>query len=335
MRFRSARSLFVAVALAAMAAAPPSAARDAAAAKGDAYRSLLDLDARLLTVGWRLARANAPFCRHRRPSVGIQLIDAQSFGDADAARASLGLSGDFGIGGLAEGGPGDRAGAAGIRELVAIEARPVVDLTQSEPGDYRRTRDLHDHVDKLLSRCGLVRIDGLDPEGTLRRVTVAAEPVCAGRFEILTNTGVARSDGRRVLIGDALARKYGDAEFFPAIVAHEFAHVILRHPITLKGKRTMGRVRHSEREADRLAIWLLANAGYDLQIGPRLMREYLRSRDVGVLDLTHDAWDERIDVMEEEIAIITDLRRKIGDARVWFDWSGCFPMSRDEAKPRR
>ncbi|WP_239806776.1 hypothetical protein [Croceicoccus hydrothermalis] len=318
-----------------MATALPSVAHDLGHREDNAYRSLLDLDAKLLTVGWRLARGNAPFCHQRRPSVGMQMVDAQSFGDAMAARASLGLSGDFGIGGLASGGPGDRAGVARIREIVAIGTLPVSDIAESQPGDFRRMRDLHDHVDNLLSRRGIVRIAGFDPQGTLRRVTIPAEPVCAGRFEILTNSGAARSDGQRVLIGDALANKHGDKDYFPAIVAHEFAHVILRHPQQLKGRRTIGRVRHSEREADRLMIWLLANAGYDVQIGPELMREYLRLRDVGIFDPTHDAWDERIDVMKEEIAIIDRIRAENSDARLWFDWSSRFPMSRDEAKPRR
>ena len=57
----------------------------------------------------------------------------------------------------------------------------------------------------------------------------------------------------------------GPLPLLAAVLAHEFAHNVLKHRAwhEANGGRKRASVRLTEREADRLSPWLLANAGLD------------------------------------------------------------------------
>ena len=80
-------------------------------------------------------------------------------------------------------------------------------------------------------------------------------------------------------------------------------------------------VRLTEREADRLMPWLLANAGYDPGAAHRFMVRWGKKHDPGVFrKRTHDGWDERAEFIAAEIPLVERLLKSEGHA----DWSRHF-----------
>ena len=319
-----------ALAALALVAAPAAAhARDLAPQQANVYRQLQALDARVQSVGWRLVRANAPFCKVTRLAIGLLLQDSHSWSDPAAMRESLGLSSDIAVGAVAVGSPAERAGLAINQPLLGIADEGFPD---SKPGDYRRLAALHDRIDDALRGGGSVAL-AIGTDAGRRTVSVAGEPACASRFELLTDGDSARADGARVLVTRKLVDDLPEDDLLAAAIAHELAHNLLRHPQkrTEEGKG-WNKIRHNEREADRLSVWLLANAGFDTAGAVRFQREWMRGRDWGFLTPTHDAWDERIDMIEQERALIAgQTARGIGPGA--YDWSARFPMSREDARP--
>jgi predicted Zn-dependent protease len=59
----------------------------------------------------------------------------------------------------------------------------------------------------------------------------------------------------------------------------------------------------TEIEADRLSIWLMANAGYDPQGAIRFWTRYGKQRGKGIFSApTHYRWTKRVALFQEEIA---------------------------------
>ena len=284
-------------------------------------------DTRLQTVGWRLATANAAFCASAQPAVGLLLQDVRNYNDPGAIRAALGISSDIAVQAVAPDSPAARAGLRPNDEVLAIDRWAMADLPSAPAGDYTRLKTLHDRIDASLADDGKVRLRVKRGNDEERDVELAGIPACPGRFELRTQGGKAQADGKRVLIG----RRFGAAKRpsdmleeneFAAVVAHEFAHNLLGHSEWLDREgRGWGNVRKTEREADRLSVWLLANAGYDPAGAPRLMRGWGRRNDPGILRLpTHEGWDERAASMDSEIARMRAAMERRGVA----DWSQDF-----------
>ncbi len=318
------RTAFAALALV-MVAAPAT----APAQEAGTYRQLQALDARVQSIGWRLVRANAPFCTRTLPAIGLLLQDSHSWTDPAAMRGALGLASDIAVGAVADGSPAQDAGLAANQPVLAIAGKPFPD---SPPGDYRRLAALHDRIDDALQAGGSVTLSIGSAEGP-RTVAITGQPACASRFELLTDGQSARADGARVLVTRSLVEDVPEDDLLAAAIAHELAHNLLRHPQkrTEEGKG-WNKIRHNEREADRLSVWLLANAGFDTAGAVRFQREWMRGRDWGFLTPTHDAWDERIAMIEQERALIAAASAH-GDAPGAYDWSDRFPMSREDARP--
>lgn len=272
---------------------------------GNALATLMAEDARLQSLGWGLARANAPFCADAPPGLGLQLLDAANFRDPPAIRAALGLSGDIAVGAVAAHSPAARAGLRAGEEVLAIDGEPMDALAKAAPGDPLRLASLHQRIEQTLAARGAITLTLRD-----RTVTLTGEPACASRFELALSGRRAVAEGSRVVIGrDALNANPFDAEA-AVIVAHELAHNVLRHRVRLEaGGRLTAEVRRTEREADRLAVWLLANAGHDPQAALRLAEGWLRAGDKGLLRApTHDGWQARRDLMAREVEAVAQAR---------------------------
>lgn len=290
------------------------------AAERAAIARYQDADQRLQDVGWRLARANAPFCPRIVPSIGLQLQDMASYGAPAIARQALGLTGDFAVQTAARGSPAALAG-------VFSRNREVTRLVTLDPGtipaaarfEWQRLARVHDHIEAMLTEHGGIAITFAD--GGAARVQPVE--VCATRFELMGDGDKAVADGARVVIGIGFpAFAYPEEEVFAALVAHELAHNVLGHDAWLdRHGRSDGNVRRIEREADRLVPWLLANAGYDPVAGPRFMRRWGQKHDSGLkLRRNHEGWDERAAHMERELPPVQDHMAREGKA----DWSRYF-----------
>lgn len=290
------------------------------AAERAAIERYQDADQRLQDIGWQLARGNVGFCPRVVPSVGLQLQDMASYGAPDIARRALGLTGDFAVQTAARGSPAALSGALPRnREVVRLERLDPNQWPAGKAMDWQRLVWAHDHVEAMLAEHGGIAIGFAD--GSEVRLTPVE--VCASRFELMGEGGKAVADGNRVVIGiDFPAFAYPEEEVFAALVAHELAHNVLGHDAWLdRNGRSRRHVRRTEREADRLIPWLLANAGYDPQGGVTFMNRWGKRHDSGWLMLRdHDGWDERAEFIAAELPQIAALMAREGKA----DWRSHF-----------
>ena len=117
-----------------------------------------------------------------------------------------------------------------------------------------------------------------------------------------------------VSVSSTLAEYFIGDDEFAAVVAHELAHNLLKHKERLNAQKvnrgffgqfgkSAGRIRKTEIEADRLSVWLMANAGYDPQAAIRFWTRYGKQHGKGIFSAsTHYRWKKRVKLFEEEIA---------------------------------
>lgn len=283
-------------------------------------------DARVQSIAFRLNTANAAFCPHVQPGIGLLLQDVRNFSKPDAVRSALGIAGDFAVEAVAAGSPADKAGLKAGDEVMGVGDLALASLPSAISGDFARLARVHDRIDAELARSGAVSLKLAN-----RNVTIAAVPACLSRFELLTEGDRAVADGARVLISRrTLARTLSDDEA-AFLLAHELAHNVLGHRARLDaGGRSADAVRKTEREADRLALWLMANAGYNPAAAPAFMRRY---GPKGLLALvqepTHDRAEARARMLETELH---DMGAASADGRR--DWRLRFSLPPLHVRPR-
>jgi hypothetical protein len=279
-----------------------------------------DANQRLQDVGWKLARSNAPFCQRVVPSVGLQLQDMASYGAPAIARTAQGLTGDFAVEAAARGSPAALSGLfTRNREIASLDGFNPNQWPAGHAMDWQRLARAHNHVEALLTEHGGITIAFTD--GATAQLQAAE--VCATRFELMGEGKKAVADGDRVVIGIGFpAFGYPEESVFAALVAHELAHNVLGHDDWLdRNGRNARNVRKTEREADRLVPWLLANAGYDPAAAVTFMTRWGAAHDAGLrLRRTHEGWDERAEAMAAELPAVKARMTVEGQA----DWAKQF-----------
>lgn len=298
--------------LLAVAIPSPVAADDPAAT----FRALRTVDLRMAAIAYQLTTANAGLCRVRAPTPGWAIHGIGQYAAAlrGAARVVFGFETPVAVEGVV---PGGRAAAAGIAAndaLVAVNGTPV------DGGGGEREADSggRDAVNRLIADFSAdrpLRVD-LIRSGARRSVTIPPSPGCRSAFEVLLGPKMeASSDGTIVQIGVRFFERYTDAEV-AVVVAHELAHVILRHRARLEAAGVQwgmfsefgrnGRLfRRTEDEADRLGVALLYNAGYDPGSAPRFWRAHGGDVDGGVFrSRTHASSAVRARTLDGEVAAI-------------------------------
>lgn len=278
-----------------------------------------EVDQRLQNVGWRLALGNAEFCARTSPSVGLQLHDLASYGEPAIARAALGMDGSFAVQTVAEPSPASRSGQfARNREITLIDGDNPNAWNAAERFYWKRLLRAHERIDETLRANGSITFGFAD--GT----TISLKPVtvCTTRFELADSGDIAVADGDRVVFGAEFPGFAYEEAVFAGGVAHELAHNLLGHTAWLdKHGRKRRNIRRTEREADRLMPWLLANAGYDPEMAAVFMETWGPKHDGGLFRRrTHDGWDERVEFIRKEIPQIRALLAETGKA----DWATRF-----------
>ena len=270
-------------------------------------------------VGWKLVRGNAAFCERVIPSIGLQLQDLASYGSPEVARAALKLGGDFAVQTAAAGSPSAQSGAfPANREIARIATYEPNTWEAGERLYWQRLTRVHDAIDLVLEAHDHAEFTFADGSAA----KVAPVPVCATRFELMGSGDRAVADGARVVIGIEFAGFDYPEEIFAGVVAHELAHNLLGHSAWLdRNGRGRGNVRKTEREADRLMPWIMANAGYDPMSAARFFEEN-QPYSGGVLFIpgTHDRWQKRRQNVEAEIPLIQSVMDRHGSA----DWQTHF-----------
>lgn len=291
----------------------------------DPWRAALEKlqrdDRRLQSIGWKLAEGNGAFCADSAPTIGLLLQDMAGYSNPQAMRRAAGIRGELAVQAVAAGSPAEVAGLSANDEILSVGPHSVEVLEPVEAGNWQRLETWHDLLEGELAHDGAVTLRWRDAAGTYE-ADVRGRPACRSRFELLDSGKKAAADGMRVVFGrDFVAFDYADDELAAAI-AHELAHNILRHRAWLdEHGRKRRNIRLTEREADRLMPWLLANAGYDPGAASRFMRKFGPRGLKGLFhDGTHDGWDERLEFIDAELPQVRALLERDGRA----DWSRHF-----------
>lgn len=257
-------------------------------------------DALVQTIGWRLSHANARFCPRGAPGIGLLLGDAQTFADPAAAHAAYGLKGDIAVAAVAADSPAEAAGLAANTEITAVSGTPIGPPPRK--GSWDRVWALQARLEQAAAQTGEVSLTLADG----RVVTVQAEPSCGVRFILDDGKDNAGATRRQVRIGrESLDRLGRDEAMIAAVLAHELAHAALDHETVLgPGERSTVAVRRTEREADRLSVWIMATAGYDPEAALRMIR-LIGPRGILVIPgASHGKASTRAREMAAEIAVM-------------------------------
>lgn len=277
--------------------------------------TLLAHDTRLLSIGWRLARANGPICADSAPAAGLMLADLGQLDRPAEARAVLGIGGNVAIVAVAPGGPAQRAGIAAGEQLVAVDGMAAADPDSA----YVR-------IGAAFASGGATTLAVAAPHAASRSVRVTGENACRGHFQLLVGNKSAQTDGRHIMVSVELLAERPQDEEAAFMIAHELAHVALQHRRRLDaGTRNYITVRRTEREADRLAPWLMANAGYDPSAAVRFMAWWGPKYSGGITrSPDHDGWRDRQELIEAEVAKIRAARA--AQPQGLLDWRGQFSL---------
>ena len=310
---------------------PGHASRSAAPPTDDAatiaaYRSLKDIDLRVERVVFRLTVANAPLCRDVVRRIGVVLIDTRQFAPAlrSMVATTFALNGELGFEAVDPAGPGWQAGLRDGDELVAINGVALEDLLagKSYPAlTADRLKDVEARIDRAPD-------DAIDMtyvrNGVRHAAHIYSRQGCASTILVSPTPGKnASADGDSILITTGLARLAMDDTDLAIVLAHELAHNILRHRERLDQAgidRGFGRmfgknrrmIRQTEEEADRVSLYLLANAGYDFRRAPAFWLGPARHLDGGLFsDGTHPCPACRAKLLASEIERIERLPKGV------------------------
>ena len=285
-------------------------------------------EAQLFAIGYRLATTNAPFCERKAITRGVLVHDARAYSASKIVRDALGLSGDIGVQAVAVGSPADAAGLRQNDTLLSIDGSLIDQMPWAEERKWERATV----INAELASPQALDLQWRGSAGKVSTATILPTIACASAFELVSGNDKAIADGSRVLIGaDFPGFAYPEDEFAAAI-AHEMAHNLLGHLDYLEAvgrKRSL--VRLSERDADRLMPWLLANTGYDPQAAVRFMQRYGPRHGGGLFrKRTHDGWDERVEFIKDEVGRLERMQSPEGGEV--FDWSTKFDRMLDTTR---
>ena len=290
-------------------------------ALGDSLLAMRALDARVAEVGHRLARANADLCADRQWLPGFALHDLSQYGGdyREAAIRAFGLDRGTAVLAVVPDGPAARAGLRPDDVLVRIDGAPLPGDGAVDAGSFDRMEAILDAVEQAFED-GTALLEVRRGGGAAAEIAIQAERGCASRFQLIPSGRMnALADGRYVQLTTAIAAYAGDDTELAAIVAHEFAHNVLRHRRRLDEAgvargilgnfgRNARLIRATEVEADRLSIYLLDRAGYDVEAPVRFWTRFGR-RGLNFLgSATHPNWRRRVALFEAEIAAVRRAR---------------------------
>ncbi len=288
-----------------------------------AFRELVTQDLRLASIGYRLAAANRAYCPVRARNPGWVVHDIAQYPDAQTAKAAFNTPEPVSVAALVPDGPAAKAGLAANDGFSGIAGQSLDWTTQPEKRvSYDRLAAFKAQIAEQLRTNGFVKLS-INRGGQRKNITLAPAEICASDFQIDTAKGInAGADGQMVSVSTALALFAENEIDMAAVVAHELAHNLLQHRAKLdaaKVSRGLGRlfgknkdaILKTEIEADQLSIWLLHNAGYDVQAAIAFWQQYAKKHGTGIFtEGTHLRWKNRIAIMQAEIDAIASVQKE-------------------------
>ena len=301
---------------------PPS-GQAATAAPSDrrlaaALGEIMAMEARVAPLAARIARGSAHWCPMTMPTPGWLLGDRRLYADHvwPLARAAYG-AGDADAPFIAALDPNGAAAQAGLRVGDAITAIDDAVIGAVDDRPHGRMAWVHRALANLPGGAAIT----VSVPRLAAPVQLAPSPGCASEFRVEAYDAVkAQADGMVVYIPGGMVRFAANDEELATVIAHELAHNILAHRQRLdaaKIDRGLGQqfgrsarlTRATEVEADRLSVWLLADAGFDPDTAARFWQSYGQRRGGGIFAApTHPRWRERVRIVTAEAALLRRLR---------------------------
>lgn len=292
----------------------------AAPAPQPTIRELLELlrrdDIRLASVGQRLAVRNVALCREKRAWVGLVVHTVDQYqpsirADAIALFAfptPVAVEAILPDGAAANGSIVANDGVVAVGDHASLLNPPLPANPASTKRRDAAERAIADLAPEVPARFA-IRHAGVD-----RTVSLTPRAGCQARFEV-HELDEAAADGSIVQIGASYMDGF-DPEWLPVIVAHELAHIILKHRARMDAAGVKygifselgrsGRLHaQAESEADRLSVYLLFNAGYDPRLAGAFWRGPGKKLDGGLFrNRAYRSWRERATALDAEAANI-------------------------------
>lgn len=271
-------------------------------------RALHAADQRLATIFWRISTGNVALCDPTRAAIGVLLHARSSYEGSyrDAAQKLFHFAGEVAVESVFADGPAATAGLEPNDTIIAVNGSPLGDEKGPEAVAAA------DRAIATAGRGGVVRLTIIRND---ERHTIAITPrkACPGRVELDVESGRgAETDGKVIQVSTAMVNAVPSDDQLAAILAHEYSHVILRHPerLTAAGVHrgllsVFGKshrlIRLTEEQADRLSVYLMVNAGYDPMAASRFWHGVGRQISGGFLSSgTHMGWKQRAEMTARE-----------------------------------
>ncbi|HEX4738049.1 MAG TPA: M48 family metallopeptidase [Allosphingosinicella sp.] len=306
---------FLLLSVAGSAPSPPTPASAGEAASLQTT-TLRRADARVAAVGYRLATAGRALCPTTYPLTGIVFHHLAEYLSADRPLMVrlYGLDRGPGLLTVLGGSPAARAGLQAGDVLLAVNGRPfpspAAEVTAG--GKWRPLAEAGERQLDDALRSGPAQLTVLR-QGRQFEATLGSVPGCFGRVRLARNPQVnAFSNGQDVVVTTAMLDFVRNDDELALIVGHELGHFILGHPPMATGDKLLASIGiraetywKREEAADRMAIRLMAAAGYDLDAVIPFWRRFLGKYDNDPqIFRYHPSLEARERIAREEIAAI-------------------------------
>jgi len=287
-------------------------------AAGSPTTTLRQADARIAAIAYRLALAGRPFCSAAYPLTGLLFHHLAEYRPADRPGmiARYGLDRGPGILTVLAGSPAADAGLKAGDVLLAVNGRSfpsaAAEIAASDKGKWREVAEAGERQLEDALRLGPVRLTVLR-EGRELALVLGSHPGCFGRVRLARNPTVnAFSNGHDVVVTTAMLDFARSDDELALIIGHEMAHFILGHPPMHTSDKLLASIGirsgifwKREEAADRLALRLMAAAGYDLDAAIPFWRRFLGKYDNDPqIFRYHPSLGARERIAREEIAAI-------------------------------
>ncbi len=241
--------------------------------------------------------ANAALCPQKSPISGMSLhaLSQYRVSQRAAAAAQFALRSRVGVAAVAPGSAADRAGLKAGDMIYVVDGRetPTVD----ENAGYTPVGQVEAMIDAALANAP-AELEIMRPSGVEERIELTGEAGCASRVQIIAGGAInAAADGNYVQINAAMLDFATSDDELAVIVGHELAHNILRHvALKIPSKR-------AEYAADRLGVWLMARAGYDVDAVVPFWTRFEKRTNAGIFaDGTHPSPKKRLAAVAKAVA---------------------------------
>ncbi|MDP2763329.1 MAG: M48 family metallopeptidase [Brevundimonas sp.] len=248
--------------------------------------ALTDLDQRVARVGYRLSAANAELCPAVRNSAGWLVHAASQYSPElrPHAVARFGLDRDLpGLLAVPDGSPAARAGLRQGDLILSVDGEALARGPDRRAAAYEGLEANIQTLDVALAR-GTVQLV-IRRSGEERAVSVTPQRTCGYDVQLDPSDELnARADGKRLFITTAMAGFAATDDELALVLGHELAHHVLGHhgwhEAEARGRQTQtlpalgGSTGGSERQADRVGLYLAARAGFDTAIAPAFWRRF-------------------------------------------------------------